>query len=46
MSTQNIRARLRRAYMTLPPSFDALLEYLPGALLVAGGLAAIGIGIA
>jgi hypothetical protein len=46
MNAQTIRTRIRRAYMTLPASFDAFLEYAPGALLVVGGLAAIGIGAA
>lgn len=46
MSAQRIAARARRVYMTLPARFDTFLEYTPGALLVVGGLAAIGIGVA
>jgi hypothetical protein len=43
MNTQRIRTRIRRAYMLLPAAFDAFLEYTPGALLVVGGLTAIGL---
>lgn len=46
MNAQKLLTVIRRAYMTAGPRFDAFLEYTPGALLVVGGLTAIGMGAA